>query len=335
MRPDTPRRCAISSTSAICSGPRRGPPDGQEAQSPRPAHEGGANAPGSPGAGLRRARGGDHRHLADPEATGLGAAAERGLPVPAAAQDAQACPPARAAPCPHEEPAPGHGGAARRSHERDVADDAGAGPARRPRRRAARDLAAAGRSVAAGVRTSPGTMPWRTGSQSICPAASSCPRTTIRARAAGRSRRPGQEHRQATGSMPSEPPVGLTRLTATASSCGGADPSWRRDPSPTAGRGPGDCGAADARNLTGCLVCPVQGRKAASSFFASPLIRTGGARFKFLARLDKMARRTAWHRRPIGTTEPTIHLGPSGSLPIHTARPGNINDHHSQARLPG
>ena len=36
--------------------------------------------------------GGDHRHLADPEATGLGKAAERGLPVPAAAQDAQACP---------------------------------------------------------------------------------------------------------------------------------------------------------------------------------------------------------------------------------------------------
>ena len=56
MRPDTPRRCAISSTSAICCGPRRGLPDGQEAQSPRPAHEGGANAPGSTGAGLRRAR---------------------------------------------------------------------------------------------------------------------------------------------------------------------------------------------------------------------------------------------------------------------------------------
>jgi len=102
MRPDTPTRCAISSTSAICSGPRRGPPDGQEAQSPRPAHEGGANAPGSPGAGLRRARGGDHRHLADPEATGLGAAAERGLPVPAAAQNAQACP--------QREPRPAHEG---------------------------------------------------------------------------------------------------------------------------------------------------------------------------------------------------------------------------------
>ena len=92
MRPDTPRRCAISSTSAIYPGPRRRLPDGQEAQSPRPAHEGSANAPGRPGAGLRRARGGDLRHLADPEATGLGKAAKRGLPVPAAAQDAQACP---------------------------------------------------------------------------------------------------------------------------------------------------------------------------------------------------------------------------------------------------
>ena len=42
MRPDTPRRCAISSTSAICCGPRRGPPDGQGPQSPRPAHADGA-----------------------------------------------------------------------------------------------------------------------------------------------------------------------------------------------------------------------------------------------------------------------------------------------------
>ena len=74
----------------------------------------------------------------------------------------------------------------------------------------------------------PGTMLWWTGSQSTCPGPSSCPRATNRAGGTGLSRRPGQEHRQPTGAMPSETPVGATRFTAMGSSCGGADPSRLR-----------------------------------------------------------------------------------------------------------
>ena len=89
-RPDPPlgRRCSRIRQHAVRShrprampapGPRR---DHPRTQSPRGAHEGGANAPGSPGAGLNTARGG-----ASVATLRTQEAAERGLPgVPAAAR---------------------------------------------------------------------------------------------------------------------------------------------------------------------------------------------------------------------------------------------------------
>ena len=212
---------------AICCGPRRGPHDGQGPQSPRPAHADGAHAPGSPGAGLRA-------HGQDAIAT-----LRTEKPQAWARLLSEVCQfrllPKTPKPAPRREPRPVRMKSLIQALAEQPVDPTSALLPMTQAQALPDALAAVPR----------GTWPqpvevWRQAFGQAwddalahwlaihLPGPSSCPRATIRAGGAGLSRRPGQEHRQATGSMPSEPPVGPTRFTAMGSSCGGADPSRLR-----------------------------------------------------------------------------------------------------------